>query len=400
MTGQNIVCFAKDWSEAPTSNNHVMMELAKSNRVLWLNSIATRTPNLGSARDVSKIFRKLVGFFAGARQAAPNLWVYTPIVLPFPHGKLAAALNRRILSATVWLLRKRLRMRRFQLWTFLPNTAQYVGALGESVSVYYCVDEWARFSHVDGKQIAVAEEALCRRVDIVFATSRSLVEAKGKFNPNTHLANHGVDHALFADALDPATQVPADLAEMSSPVIGFYGTIEDWVDLDLIAFLAGRRPDWSIAMIGTTRVDVSRLAKLPNVKFLGRKPHEQLPMYCKGLAVGLIPQKINELTRNMNPIKLREYLAAGLPVVATNLPEAAAMAANAAETTPFVRTARNYEEFERLVAEAIASDTPEFRRRRSESMRDQTWESRVRALGEIVMQAEAAKAAKDSRCNN
>src|SRR5438128_10425974 len=97
LTRENIICFAKDWNEDPTSNNHVMRLLARDNRVLWLNSIATRTPNFSSGRDLSKIGRKLASFARGPRAAADTLWVYTPIVLPFPHLRGATSLNRQIL---------------------------------------------------------------------------------------------------------------------------------------------------------------------------------------------------------------------------------------------------------------------------------------------------------------
>src|ERR1041384_6678948 len=108
MDGENIICFAKDWTEDPTSNNHVMRLLARENRVLWLNSIATRTPNFSSGRDLKKIGRKLAAFAQGPRAADETLWVYTPIVLPFPHLSGATTLNRQILRGTLRLLRRRL----------------------------------------------------------------------------------------------------------------------------------------------------------------------------------------------------------------------------------------------------------------------------------------------------
>ncbi|MGD1277667.1 MAG: glycosyltransferase [Tepidisphaeraceae bacterium] len=384
MVGQNIICFARDWFENPTSNNHVMMELARRNRVLWLNSVATRAPSLASGRDIKKIFRKLAGFFKGVRQVQPNLWVYSPVVIPLPHSRLAAAVNRAILRLTLRVLRTVLGMKEFQLWTFLPTVADYVGRLGESVSVYYCVDEWSKFSYVDGPKLAAAEQRLCRAVDVVFATSATLTESRGAYNPHTYLARHGVDHELFRTALEPSTPVPPELAALQPPVLGFYGTIQDWVDLDLIAHLARRRPQWSIALVGNTHVDISRLSGLANVHFLGPKPHASLPMYCKGLAVGLIPQKINELTIHMNPLKLREYLSAGLPVVSTALPEVAQYA-------PWAAAADSHEQFEQAVAAAIADDTPQLRRQRSDAMAGETWQRKVAELGATVMQVKAEK---------
>src|SRR5262249_49596323 len=125
-----------------------MRALSRDNRVLWLNSVCARRPDFKSGRDLRKMGRKLVAFFDGPRQVEPNRWVSTPLVAPFPYSKAAVALNRRILGASVGLLRRRLGMRDFQLWTFLPTTADYVGRLGESLAVYYCTDEWSGFSHL------------------------------------------------------------------------------------------------------------------------------------------------------------------------------------------------------------------------------------------------------------
>jgi glycosyltransferase involved in cell wall biosynthesis len=384
LTGQNIICFAKDWSETPTSNNHVMAQLAKTNKVLWLNSISTRTPNLASARDIRKIIKKLAGFLRGTTHIQDNLWVYTPIVLPLPHSRVAAILNRQILKFMLWRIRRQLKMRDFQLWSFLPNVASYVGELGETLVVYYCTDEWSKFTYVDGAKTAEAERRLLKSADIVFATAQSLVEDRLPLNPETHLARHGVDHALFSGALEDRAVVPADLASVPKPVLGFYGTIQDWIDFDLLCFLASRHPDWSIVMLGSALVDVSRLKEFPNIYFLGRKEHSQLPAYCKGFDVGIIPYVVNERIRHVNPIKLREYLSAGLPVVSTAFPEV--------EQYPeFCVAAKTFEEFEAAVEVALRNDSPGLKRRRSDAMRAETWEKRVAKLGEQLMRVQQQK---------
>jgi glycosyltransferase involved in cell wall biosynthesis len=384
MRGQNIICFAKDWDEDPTSNNHVMRLLARDNRVLWLNSISMRSPNLGSGGDLRKIGRKLAAFFRGPQSVTNGLWVYTPIVLPFPHNRLAIAANRLLLKAMLWRLRRKLEMGHFQLWTFLPNAVEYVGKLGESMVVYYCIDEWSKFGYLDGAKMAAQEEILCRKADIVFATAKSLEERRKPFNPETHLASHGVDYELFSKSLSDATPIAPEIAALPKPVIGFFGLIHEWVDLKLIAHIAARHPEWSIAMIGKHSVDVSWLAKYPNVHFLGRKLYTDLPSYCKGFAAGLIPFAVNELTLNVNPIKLREYLSAGVPVVSTALPEVGYY-------RDVCEVASNYDEFEQGIVKVIAEDTPELRRRRSDAMRSETWEQRVAELGTKVMQVRKHK---------
>ena len=385
LEGENIICFAKDWSEDPTSNNHVMRLLARKNRVLWLNSIATRAPKLSSSRDLEKIARKVRDFARGPVEVAPNLHVYTPIVLPFPHLPAAALVNHSILRPTLAALRRKLGMGSFQLWTFIPTALPYLGMPGEKLVVYYCTDEWASFSHVDGERIGRMEGDLCRRADVVFTTARSLWERKRGLNVNTHLALHGVDHQHFARALDDGTTITEDLASCRRPIIGFFGLVHDWIDLSLLAHVAERRPDWTVAVIGKANVDVSTLARLPNVKLLGRRPYEELPRYCKAFSVGVMPFVLNELTSNVNPIKMREYLSAGLPVVSTDLPEVRGYADS-------VRVARSPDEFLGACEAAVAEDSPEARRRRSEAMASESWEAKVDELGRWVREAQARRA--------
>ena len=374
LSGDNIICFAKDWTEDPTSNNHVMRLLAKKNEVLWLNSIATRAPSLTSSRDLKKIGRKLKSFSQGPRVIEDGLNVYTPIVLPFPHSAMATKLNGEILKRTIGVLRKKLGMKDFQLWSFIPTAVQYVGKLGESLVVYYCTDEWSHFSYVDGPKIVAMEKELCEKADIVFCTARTLLDRKRVFNPETHLASHGVDYSHFAKALDPSTPIAEEIARLPKPVIGFVGLVQDWVDLELIGKLAAKYEKGSVVIVGKSLVDMGGLAKYGNVHLLGRKPYSELPKYCKGFDVALIPFKVNELTRNVNPIKLREYFSAGLPVVSTEIPEVSYY-------KDTCTVARTHDEFLRGVETELRNDSPEARRARSDAMKKETWEQKVDELG-------------------
>jgi glycosyltransferase involved in cell wall biosynthesis len=376
-----IIAFAKDWHEDPTSNHHVLRELARTRRVLWLNSLATRTPKLSSGRDLGKIRRKLIEFARGPVNVENDLWVTTPLVLPLPGSAIARAINRQILRATIRALRLRLGIHEFELWTFLPNTADYVGTLGEQFALYYCVDEWSMFSYLDRAETVAAERRLLERVDAVFAINHALADAKRSINRATFVSPHGVDHALFARALDPALAVPADLAALPGPRIGFYGTLRDWVDFPLIAAVARARPDWSIALIGQVLGDVSALHGLPNVHLLGQKRHDELPAYCKGFDVGIIPYRIDERMAFVNPLKLREYLSAGVPVISTAVPEVVRHA-------HLCRIAATPEEFTAAIAAAIAEASPAARRARSDAMTQETWSARVadvtRTVAEIA----------------
>ena len=174
--------------------------------------------------------------------------------------------------------------------------------------------------------------------------------------------------------------------------MGFFGLIRDWVDLDLLADVARRRPDWHLVLIGDSTIELALYQGLANMHFLGRKPYADLPAYCKEFDAGLVPFKINELTKAVNPIKLREYLAAGLPVVSTPLPEVKACG-------PWVRIAADAEEFRRGGRGGVAPSvehssgngaTDDAARSckaaeiRSAAMRDETWPAKVAAIWQVL----------------
>lgn len=376
LEGENIICFAKEWTHDPTSNNHVMRILARHNKVVWLNSIGVRQPNFASGRDLSRVARKLKSFAEGPVHIADGLWVFSPLILPLSHADWATEVNSLILKRTIGFLRRRLKIDRFQLWTFLPNVARHVGQLGESLVVYYCTDEFSQFSYLDGARLRAQEEELCRKAGVVFATARSLVERRRPFNPETHLALHGVDYHHFAAALADTVSLPRDLAGCQRPILGFFGWIHDWIDLNLIGYLAERRPNWTIALIGEASVDTRPLQRFSNVRLLGRRPYAELPAYCKAFSVGLLPFAVNDLTKAVNPIKLREYLSAGLPVVSTDLPEVRGYEG--------CRVARSNEEFLLACDQAVATDSEALRHRRSMATAGETWEARVNEISRIV----------------
>jgi glycosyltransferase involved in cell wall biosynthesis len=380
-----IIAFSKDWHEDPTSNHHVLRELAKTRRVLWLNSLATRKPNIKSARDLGKIKRKLSEFTKGAINVENDLWVATPLVLPLPQSRVASWINRQILLLTIQALQAQLRIDKFHLFTFLPNTAPYVGTLGEQLAFYYCVDEWATFPGLDRAGTIAMERQLLERVDATFTTSLALRDNKAEHCKHTFLAPHGVDHAKFARALDDALSIPADLAALPGPRIGFFGTLRDFLDYDLMAYVAKARPNWSLALIGQELCDIGPLKGLPNVHLLGQKKHDELPAYCKGFDVGLVPYRIDSEVKFINPLKLREYLSAGLPVVSTNMPE----------VQPYAHLCHIADTGDQMVAaieRALEGRSRKARLARSELMKEETWEARVASILRTIEQFEARKA--------
>ena len=365
LSGRDIVCFANDWDGDPLSKTHIMRILARDNRVLWVNSLGNRPPRV-TARDAQRIVKKLVDAAGGLRRVEPNLHVLAPLYLPAYGSEAARAVNRLVVRFQVLRAMRRLGMTRPITWAFLPAAAPVAGTLGEELVLYHVVDEFSAFSDAS-EHVRELERRLLRRADLVIASSEKLLAAKSRVNPRAVLVRHGVDHGHFAKALDPATQVPEDLARLPRPVIGFFGLVADWIDLELVRAVADAHPAASVVLIGRVVTSLAPLAGAPNVHLLGRRPYRDLPGYCRGFDVAITPFRVNELALAANPLKAREYVAAGLPNVCTDLPELRAI--------PGCRVAVTRSAFVEEVGRALADGGPS--RARSELVRREAWEAKV-----------------------
>jgi glycosyltransferase involved in cell wall biosynthesis len=366
LRGRDILCFSHDWSGDPLSKTHLMRLLARENRVLWVNSIGYRTPTASKA-DITRAFKKLLAAATPLSEPEPNLFVLNPLAIPAYGNPRVRDFNRHFLRFQVRRAMRKLGFKKPLNWVFNPAAAIIAGKLGEDKVIYYCVDEYTAFSGVSSGALGELEEQLLRRSDLVIVSADLLYQSKAPFNPKTVIVRHGVDFEHFRKAVEPETVVPDEIKNLPRPVIGFFGLIADWVDLELMAKVAERYPQGSLVLIGKATTDTSVLERLPNAHLLGRKTYESLPAYCKGFDVALMPFRINELTLNANPLKVREYLAAGLPVVSTAIPEV--------EILGQCRIGRDAESFMREVEAALADPGPSVAR--SEAIRGESWAARI-----------------------
>jgi glycosyltransferase involved in cell wall biosynthesis len=374
----DVVCFANDWSADPLSKKQVMTRLARRHRILWVNSINNRRPRIAQ-KDLRRVLQKLGDFSKGLKQADSQIWVLSPLFIPF-HGRPAVRrLNRWLLG---WQIRRalhRLKFRQPVTWTFVPSSADVVGTLGERLVLYHCVDEYTAFSDA-APEIREREQELLAKSGLVVVCSTALLESKQKTNPRTHLVTHGVDYEHFRKATDGNAQAAGELAALPRPILGFHGLIADWVDLPLLAELARMRPQWSIVLVGRADTDLSAIQGVANIHVLGHRPYASLPEYLRGFDVALLPFVNNELTINANPLKLREYLAAGLPVVATPIPEVARLA-------PPVRLASTAQEYAAQIEALLKEGHTGPSRARSDEVARESWDYKVAEMETLVGKA-------------
>ncbi len=382
LRGRDIVCFSNDWGGDPLSKTHIMRILARDNRVLWVNSLGNR-PARPSGRDLRRILAKLFSAARGLREVERNIHVLAPLYFPAYGTPTIDAANRWALRRQVLGAMRRLGMARPITWAFLPSAAAVAGTLGESLVIYHVVDAFSSFSDASS-HVDAMERKLVASADLVITSSEPLLRAKAPLNPRTVLVRHGVDFAHFTRALDPETRVPADLLRLPRPVVGFFGLVADWIDLELVREVADAYPRTSVVLIGKAVTSLRPLARSRNVHLLGRKRYIDLPAYCRGFDVAITPFRLNDLGLSASPLKAREYLAAGLPNVCTDLPELRAI--------PGCVVARTRGEFVQRVGEALRSGGPS--RERSELMRAESWEARVEEIrGHVAALRDGRRAA-------
>jgi UDP-galactopyranose mutase len=204
-------------------------------------------------------------------------------------------------------------------WFYTPMALPLVQALPEPLAcVYDCMDELSAFKNAP-KALLEREKQLLERADVVFTGGQALYEAKRSLHHNIHPFPSSVDTAHFGQARRP-TDDPADQANIPRPRLGFFGVIDERMDLRLLEAVAQMRPDWQLVMVGpVVKIEQADLPRLPNIHYLGGKSYAELPRYIAGWDVAIMPFAKNESTRFISPTKTPEYLAAGKPVVSTSI---------------------------------------------------------------------------------
>jgi glycosyltransferase involved in cell wall biosynthesis len=386
LGGRGIVYFGNDWfAENRTSSHHIASRLARIAPLLYVSSPGLRAPQ-ASGRDLKRLLRKLVAALRPPQQLADGLWHCTVPQLPFRRLPGVDRLNRWF---GTWAVRRALRIAgiaRRIAWFVVPHPGFLAGHLGEDLCVYYCIDDYAAHPGVDATLIGQRDDELSRRADLLFVAPPALVEAKRALNARTVFSPHGVDVDLFARAADPATVVADAARDLAHPVIGYFGSLHEWIDFDLIEWLARERPQWTFLLVGHVATEPGGLRALTNVRLVGAQPYASLPNWAKAFDAAIIPYRLNRQVANANPLKLREYLATGKPVVSVRNAEIEKFADS-------VRIADTREDFLDALDKALAEDSPAAALARRAAVADQTWDRRVAT---IVEQVEAALAARSA----
>jgi glycosyltransferase involved in cell wall biosynthesis len=364
-----IVCIAEDWGRLPSSTQHIMRVLSKEFSILWVDSLGLRTPSIGK-KDLKRIFTKIGKFFSGIKEREPDIYVYSPLVFPYFKSRLARVLNRMILTLNIRSFLSRKKARRIILWTSCPTAEGLMGRLREEKKIYYCADEYSEYPGYSKKVVMELEQSLLSKVDTVLVVSDKLYQSKSRYNRNIFLMPHGVEFKHFSKIRLNSAELPGDMRDIKKPIIGFYGSIQKWIDFELLQKIS-QDVDWSLVLIGPVITDISLLRGKENVYFLGDKDYKLLPFYLKGFDVCIVPYKLTEYILNVRPLKLFEYMASGKPIVSTPLPTVLSY-------KEMVRIGYTHEEFIQQIEKSLEEKDESLIQKRIDLARENSWENLVK----------------------
>ncbi|KJK45731.1 family 2 glycosyl transferase [Lentzea aerocolonigenes] len=372
------LCFsAQDWwyHNRAHSDFQLLRRVAKHRKVLLVNSIGLRMPLPGrSTQFLRRIFRKLKSVAMLVRRPIPDtpgFHVMTPLPLPFYGKPWLRKLNSVLVRAQVRAVSLALGMKKPVVVATIPTSWDVIKPMPRASLVYNRSDRHSAFPESDQVAIKALEDQLLEHSDHVLYVSRALQEED---QPQTGTRGHFLDHGVDLEHFRRRDQLPADIASIEGPVIGFFGSLDDYlVDFDLLERVAKEIPEAHLVLIGDATCSMERYEKYSNVTWLDFRPYEQIPAYGTGFDVALMPWLDNDWIKHANPIKLKEYLALGLPIVSTDFPEVQ-------HYTDRVRVAANPDDFIeqiRLTLKDGGIGTPEQRRR---SVLSASWDARARDL--------------------
>ncbi|MBN1981917.1 MAG: glycosyltransferase [Chitinivibrionales bacterium] len=378
LSKHSILCFSSSdwWAFNPYAINHTMKEFSKYTKVLFINTISPSIPSLKTQRKafMTKLMRKLPSMLRFFRRPGKNLYVLTPLLIPI---RKLSFLNDWVILLQVRLIMALFSFRNPLLWIANPSACRLMNRVGHSRSVYVCTDKWNVSEYASNRQaLNDYDRTLSQRADLILCSSTEIFEHYAKNYPTKALyAPHAVNVDHFLSAVKNKAAAPADIAAIAKPIIGYFGSLTDTNDTDLLHYCALQRPQWSFVLIGKVMSqNYERLKTLPNVHFLGFKNYELLPRYGLEFSVCLLIWKMTEWIKFCNPLKTKEYLALGKPVVSVPIPEITAHFGDR------IAIAETPEDFVRAIETQLQQDTPQKQQERIESVAADTWHAYIQRV--------------------
>lgn len=379
-----IIVSTADWDNPFwTNKQHTAKTLAElGHRVLYIDSLGIRKPTI-TIIDARRIINKIKRMKGGIRKVNNNIWVLSPISIPFQGNTIVRKLNEKILVYFIWRYIKKLNFKNPILWTYNPLTDFLIDKFNEKISVYHCVDEIAAQPGMPKNTIVEHEKNLLKKVNIVYVTSKNLYKNKKVYNENTYYFSNVADFNHFNKAYSKKWEKPKDIKNNNRKKVGFIGAISSYkMNLKLLDYVTKNCLEYDFYLIGKIgegdpTTDIGMIQKNKNVYFLGPKDYKILPQYLAFFDVCILPCNKNEYTDNMFPMKFFEYLSAGKPIVVTSL-------LSILEFKNYCYIADNEDEFVKMIDIAIKEDCYEKKQKRFLVAKEYTYEARTKKMLKII----------------
>lgn len=371
-----IIFFGEDWGRHPSTGQFIAKELAEQFNILWINSLGLREPSLNRA-DLTRTLTKVRQSFAFnnrssvAPEPAAEVRVLVPLVLPYHRFSAVRQINRAVFRRRLERALMSYGITDYDVVTASPASGYLLEQMKPRRIVYYCADEYSLIRGLNASVIRSLERQLLAKADVVVATSKTLSEEKAAHHSNVQYVPHGVDHALFCQALDAESPLPSKANWKYH--VGFVGLLGEHIDLALLEKAAIEIPEARFILIGPLEESLGPLPTADNIVYLGPQPQSLLPRYLASMDVCVLPYALGARNKYANPTKVREYLAAGCPVVTTEQPEVRHIAGR-------VEIADSPEQFVALVRKNLKENVKQHARQISGAMADQTWSHRARQI--------------------
>jgi len=348
-----------------------LMEAAhrRGHKVLWINSIGMNMPRMRRSGFWRRVGLKLRSWSRWLRPAKPGFHVLSPIVLPLFGRPALERANERWLAFQVRLALRILGIRRPKVMVCLPSFARVATNLEHSALIYYLTDKFEAYRDLTARESMLERDRLLKeRSDLLLCSSRKIQADLASFDGKVRYFPHAVDSDRFSAALASDAPEPADLAAIPRPRIGYFGSLTNANNLDIVRYCAENDPALHFVLIGRVLGDYSKVERLPNVHMLGMKGYEEIPYYGKHFDAGIMTWRMTEWIQYCSPVKTKEYLALGLPVVSVPIVELET------EYTGLVELAEDGPGFLAAIRRVLTEDDEEKRVARRERVKGESWD--------------------------
>jgi glycosyltransferase involved in cell wall biosynthesis len=348
-----VLCFGgEDWwyHNRGHCDMQFMRQFSRHGPVVYVNSIVMRKPNFSEGgMFFRRLLRKAKSMARGLVKVSDGFWVFSPVTAPVHHLAWARPVNEHLLHQQIRMVMRRIGLNRPLVWVNCPAACDTALGLPCRARVYQRTDRYEEYPGVDKPQISRYDQKLKQQSDLTFYSNRKLFdEEKSQCRRGAYI-DHGVDFDLFA-GVDRDPWVPPELRGLPRPIVGFWGGIDGHTfDIGLMARVVEQLPKVTFVFIGNTSIDCTPLKRHSHVVMIDRRPYEQIPHYGKCFDACLMPWNQNAWIDACNPIKLKEYLALGKPVVSTPF-------AQLSEYQTIVHIASNPDDFAAGILHALQTD--------------------------------------------